>query len=267
MTSPSYPVAERAAGYTVQAADWNQIAANVNDENTRLSVVESRTTDATIGNSALSTSKVPTTRQVIAGTGLTGGGDLTADRTISANFGTTAGTVAQGNDSRITVTQDAVKGNDALDVRVSALEGASGINHGTARYICAGSNQNISGDTKLMFPTVSRSYSGVTASGTSNQNFTLTGNASTPHVWLIEVSYRVTSESARPQVSIVPSGSGSFDTSLPIAHNSGGSFAVHVSTVTALTANTTFSIWGWVQSPGAMVSTDFGSHVTFTRLW
>ncbi len=46
--------------------------------------------------------KVNTSTTVSAGTGLTGGGDLSANRTISANFGTTAGTVAQGNDSRIT---------------------------------------------------------------------------------------------------------------------------------------------------------------------
>jgi hypothetical protein len=38
---------------------------------------------------------------IIAGTGLSGGGDLTTNRTLSANFGSTAGTVAQGNDSRI----------------------------------------------------------------------------------------------------------------------------------------------------------------------
>lgn len=46
--------------------------------------------------------KVPTTRTITAGTGLTGGGDLSADRTLAANFGATAGTIAQGNDSRIT---------------------------------------------------------------------------------------------------------------------------------------------------------------------
>jgi hypothetical protein len=45
--------------------------------------------------------KVTTTRAISAGTGLTGGGDLSADRTIAANFGTAAGTIAQGNDSRI----------------------------------------------------------------------------------------------------------------------------------------------------------------------
>lgn len=43
----------------------------------------------------------PTTRAINTGTGLTGGGNLTADRTISANFGTTSGTIAQGNDARV----------------------------------------------------------------------------------------------------------------------------------------------------------------------
>lgn len=46
--------------------------------------------------------KTPTSRQVISGTGLSGGGDLSADRTLSVNYGSTAGTAAQGNDSRIT---------------------------------------------------------------------------------------------------------------------------------------------------------------------
>lgn len=47
-------------------------------------------------------SKVPTSRQILSGTGLTGGGDLTVDRTLSVSYGTAAGTAAQGNDSRIT---------------------------------------------------------------------------------------------------------------------------------------------------------------------
>lgn len=45
---------------------------------------------------------VPTSRTITAGTGLTGGGDLTANRTLAANIGTTTGTVAAGDDSRIT---------------------------------------------------------------------------------------------------------------------------------------------------------------------
>jgi hypothetical protein len=44
----------------------------------------------------------PSTRTVSAGTGLTGGGDLSADRSLAVAYGTSAGTAAQGNDSRIT---------------------------------------------------------------------------------------------------------------------------------------------------------------------
>jgi hypothetical protein len=45
--------------------------------------------------------RVPATRQITAGTGLTGGGTLAADRTLAVAYGTTAGTAAQGNDSRL----------------------------------------------------------------------------------------------------------------------------------------------------------------------
>lgn len=41
-------------------------------------------------------------RTIGAGTGLTGGGDLTASRTLAADFGTGAGKVTEGNDSRLT---------------------------------------------------------------------------------------------------------------------------------------------------------------------
>ena len=45
---------------------------------------------------------VPTTVQVIAGTGLSGGGSLTANRTLTVKYGTGAGTACQGNDARVT---------------------------------------------------------------------------------------------------------------------------------------------------------------------
>lgn len=48
---------------------------------------------------------VPTTRTLTAGTAMTGGGDLSADRTFNVNLGTTAGTAAAGDDSRITGAQ------------------------------------------------------------------------------------------------------------------------------------------------------------------
>lgn len=45
---------------------------------------------------------VPTARTITAGTGLTGGGDLSADRTLTVAYGATAGTAAEGNDARLT---------------------------------------------------------------------------------------------------------------------------------------------------------------------
>jgi hypothetical protein len=62
---------------------------------TAVSILSSSTTTALTG-------KVPTTRAVTAGTGLTGGGDLTADRSLAVAYGATAGTAAQGNDARVT---------------------------------------------------------------------------------------------------------------------------------------------------------------------
>lgn len=46
--------------------------------------------------------RVPATRQINAGTGLTGGGTLAADRTLAVTYGATAGTAAEGNDGRLT---------------------------------------------------------------------------------------------------------------------------------------------------------------------
>ena len=44
---------------------------------------------------------VPTSRSISSGTGLTGGGDLTANRTLAVSYGNTAGTACQGNDARL----------------------------------------------------------------------------------------------------------------------------------------------------------------------
>jgi hypothetical protein len=51
---------------------------------------------------------VPTGRQVIAGTGLTGGGDLSVDRTLYVHFGTTSTTACVGNDSRLSDARPAI---------------------------------------------------------------------------------------------------------------------------------------------------------------
>lgn len=73
---------------------------------------------------------VPLTRSLTAGTGLTGGGDLTANRSFSVNYGTAAGTAAQGNDSRINNGQTAFSwGNHANQsyLKTVALRASSGL--------------------------------------------------------------------------------------------------------------------------------------------
>ncbi|TFV90394.1 hypothetical protein [Blastococcus sp. CT_GayMR16] len=83
-----------------------------------------------------STAVLPT-RQVVSGTGLSGGGDLSVDRTLAVTYGTTSGTAAQGNDSRIV---NAVQTGDA---RVTADQAA-----GTAsiRTIGTGAQQAKAGN-------------------------------------------------------------------------------------------------------------------------
>lgn len=50
---------------------------------------------------AVDVGAVPTSRQILAGTGLAGGGTLAADRTLTVSFGSTGTTVCVGNDARL----------------------------------------------------------------------------------------------------------------------------------------------------------------------
>lgn len=101
------------------AGDWVQMetpAAPVSSVNSQTGVVVLGKSDVGLGavdntpdvDKPISTAtqsaldgKVPTSRTVSAGTGLSGGGDLSANRSLSVAYGTSAGTAAQGNDSRI----------------------------------------------------------------------------------------------------------------------------------------------------------------------
>jgi len=56
--------------------------------------------DVGLGN-VTNVAQAPATRSITAGTGLSGGGDLTADRTLNVTYGTSAGTACVGNDSRL----------------------------------------------------------------------------------------------------------------------------------------------------------------------
>lgn len=51
--------------------------------------------------------KVPTSRTLTASTGLTGGGDLSANRSFAVAYGSAAATAVQGNDARVTADQAA----------------------------------------------------------------------------------------------------------------------------------------------------------------
>ncbi|WP_334109223.1 gp53-like domain-containing protein [Methylobacillus sp.] len=74
-----------------------------------VSVVDNNTDNFNTNPSAVGTSWAPWSGDakansgvsILAGAGLTGGGTLTQNRTLSVQFGTTAGTVMEGNDSRI----------------------------------------------------------------------------------------------------------------------------------------------------------------------
>ena len=70
--------------------------------------VAHKATHTTGGTDALTPADIgaaPATVQVIAGTGLSGGGSLAANRTLTIKYGTVAGTACQGNDIRVTATE------------------------------------------------------------------------------------------------------------------------------------------------------------------
>ena len=111
--------------------------------------------------------KVATSTTITAGSGLTGGGDLSANRTLSVDFGTAAGTVAQGDDARITGAEQAsnkgvANGYAALDSNgivptsqlpttlsprsatlVVAASNASTASKDGADYVCDGTNDEV----------------------------------------------------------------------------------------------------------------------------
>ncbi|UPA25365.1 hypothetical protein [Shinella oryzae] len=77
-------------------------------------------------------------RSVLTGTGLSGGGDLSADRSLSVNYGTTAGTAAQGNDSRIV--NAAQRTGDAVTGGFTATSKNLGSPTGTVALTPSGGN-------------------------------------------------------------------------------------------------------------------------------
>lgn len=78
------------------------VSIGLNGSNQMIFTLSDGSTLTSVSLNTLLASYTPLTRQIIAGTGLTGGGTLAADRTLAASYGTASGTAAQGNDSRIT---------------------------------------------------------------------------------------------------------------------------------------------------------------------
>lgn len=75
---------------------------------------------------------VPTNRAIVSGTGLSGGGDLTADRTLSVIYGTTSTSACVGNDSRLSnartptahASTHAVGGSDQITITSAQISGS-----------------------------------------------------------------------------------------------------------------------------------------------
>jgi hypothetical protein len=101
---------------------------------------------------------VPTSRSISAGTGLTGGGDLTANRTLTVSYGSTAGTACQGNDARLSDARTPLSHvHAASDVTSGTFDNAR-VNFAEPAAIgsttpAAGSFTNLTASAELQLPT------------------------------------------------------------------------------------------------------------------
>lgn len=73
---------------------------------------------------------VGTARQISTGTGLTGGGDLAADRTLEVSFGNSAGTVCAGTDPRLSDPRTPTTAGQVYDICFVAQTGTRAVGAG-----------------------------------------------------------------------------------------------------------------------------------------
>jgi hypothetical protein len=89
--------------------------------------------------------KANTSTTITAGTGLSGGGDLSANRTLAVTYGVISGTAAQGNDSRITGAEQTANKNVAGGY--APLNGSAQVPLANLPLPLAQSNTHASADT------------------------------------------------------------------------------------------------------------------------
>lgn len=103
----TYALASAVVNKSVADAKGDLLVATAADTITRLAVgsndqvLTADSAQATGVKWAAAAGGVPTSRQVIAGIGLTGGGDLSADRTFTVAYGSSSTTAARGDDARL----------------------------------------------------------------------------------------------------------------------------------------------------------------------
>jgi hypothetical protein len=126
---------------------------------------------------------VPETRILTAGTGLSGGGDLSADRTFAVAYGTTAGTAAEGNDSRLSnsrtptahASTHAVGGSDTITVATSQISGTLAVaNGGTNATTAQAAISSLGVGMRMVEAQTTANIVGTMATGPEPDTFTVT---------------------------------------------------------------------------------------------
>lgn len=117
--------------------------------------------------------KVPTSRSVAAGTGLIGGGDLSADRSFAVAYGTSSTTACAGNDTRLSDSRVPTAHNHAADDVNSGTLDVARVPTGTSGSTVALGNHAHG----YVAPAI------VTATLTNGQTYTPDANNGTNGVW------------------------------------------------------------------------------------
>ncbi len=157
--------------------------------------------------------KANTSTTITAGSGLTGGGDLSANRTISASFGVIAGTVAQGNDARITGAEQTT--NKGAASGYAPLDGSSKVpianlpTGTTSSTVAIGNDARITGAIQSSTATTKGDLLAATAAST----ITRVGVGSDAQVLTADSTQATGVRWATPASSLPPSGAASNDLS------------------------------------------------------